>query len=744
MWERGHRRNTELWAGLARCAAVTIVLCSAGCPADETSAPSEAPVQTVPQRCRAGLLPSGSALVGDVSRIAAGNGRPIRLVDVPFVIDARNAREQPSRIERVDHDTVRGWAEVETPLGMRRVSRPFDTALEKAEVLVLKVARGAIGGFDVTVVPVREAPTPVERVQRTVRLDFTVAPDEIEVFEIAVQPLVRGNWRNAPEPTLGPFRVEIDAALPLDALQALEVRPRAARFEGPAAKRTDGPRGALRPGFHVRGGTVVRFRIPSSIEARELTFYTHAPLGRPRLEVSLGDGPKPRVLVRPERSGWARHRVEIGPKSGRELIFEVAGKGVVLIGDPTIWPSSPPTPRRPDVIVYMVDTLLASRIGALGSQVPKVSPAMDGVIRGGLAFVRATSTSSWTKPAIASLLTGVYPLTHRVGTRNYTDRLPDDVPMLQGRFRDAGFRAFSASASPLGSTLSGLERGFDLAHPPAHWSNELGPLGHPSARQLQAALLAFIEKDPTRPVFAYLHTLEVHEFWRPMFADGDDGEAPYDRAIRYQDRAFGELLAAYRRLGRDLVLVLVSDHGEGFGEYGVTPGHGYSVRQNQLHVPLVFHGPDWLPRGRVADPASLVDVAPTLLDLFSLPPLPQAQGRSLLPGPEAIGPPPAVYAERTWFLWDPDGDALLARIAADGRKLVLGRDSPVSWDLSKSPCEDAAHALEPGPAERRALEEFVEDQRDAARQWDEAYGSVHPGRIDPGDIARLRALGYLE
>jgi hypothetical protein len=227
-----------------------------------------------------------------------------------------------------------------------------------------------------------------------------------------------------------------------------------------------------------------------------------------------------------------------------------------------------------------------------------------------------------------------------------------------------------------------------------------------------------------------------------MFAEGLDGETPYDRAVRYQDAALGELLEAYRRLRRDLILVLVSDHGEGFGEYGLEVGHGYSVRQNQLHVPIVFHAPRWLPRGRVVDPASLVDIAPTLLDLFSLPPLPGVQGRSLLPNADES--PEAVYGERTWFLWEPDGARLLTRVGADGRKLVMGYPRPVSWHLGESPCEDTAHGLVPDAAELSELDRFVQEQRAAAEWWDASYGESEPGRIDPDDIARLRALGYLE
>ena len=149
-----------------------------------------------------------------------------------------------------------------------------------------------------------------------------------------------------------------------------------------------------------------------------------------------------------------------------------------------------------------------------------------------------------------------------------------------------------------------------------------------------------------------------------------------------------------RRFGGDLVLVLVSDHGEGFGEYGLKAGHGYSVRQNQLHVPIVFYAPRWLPRGRVAEPASLVDIAPTLLDLFSLAPLPRRSGGDHCSPTPKRRPTPSTR-KRTWFLWEANGATLLARVGADGRKLVTGYQRPVSWRLAESPCEDTAHGRGP-------------------------------------------------
>jgi arylsulfatase A-like enzyme len=716
-----------------------LLVCSGGCRRGQRT---EEPGPSHPPECRAGVLPPGGSLVGTVRKPPRPVAATVRLVDSPFTVEAPSVPRQSPAIERISEHVLRKWSVVSTPLGPRRQSEPFATPAKRADTLVLEVAHRGVDAFDLAVLPVGEDLTDVERLHRTVRLDFPSTVRGAHTFEVALEPLLRGSWQDAPV-ELDRFRIELSASLPADALRRVEVRGRNARFEEAAGQRIDGPSGNLRPSLYLRSGVSLRLPVPASDRDRTLVFHLHAPIGQPEVSVSSEGGAFAKQTHAASQAHWTRHEVTVPASEEGEVRFESTGRGIALIGDPALW-LAPEQPRRPDVVIYMVDTLLASRVGALGSQVAGVSPVMDSLVRDGLAFVRATSTSAWTKPAIPSLLTGVYPLTHRIGTRNYTDRLPTGAPMLQERFRDAGFRTLSSSASPLGSTLSGLERGFDLAHPPARWSDELGPLGHPDARQVQHALLAFIEEDPSRPVFAYLHTLDVHEFERPMFAAGADGETPYDRAVRHQDTALGDLLDAYRALDRELILVLVSDHGEGFGEYGVKAGHGYSVRQNQLHVPLVFHSPHWLPRGRLVEPASLVDVAPTLLDLFSLPALPGAQGRSLLPGPNADEAPEAVFAERTWFLWEPEGAALLARVGADGRKLVTGYPRPVSWHLGQSPCEDTARVVRPEPNELSEMSRFVQEQGRAAQWWDASYGESAPVRIDPDDIARLRALGYLQ
>ena len=693
------------------------------------------------EECLAGVLPQGSEVVGKATRLPEMKQPPVHLVGQPFKVQGQARRGTQSNIEVFEADAIRSWPIVATPRGPRRQSPPFATPIGRADELVLRIAQSGVEEAEVTVVPADESLDAMERYHRSVRLDLSASKEPTQGFEIALEPLLRSPWRAPPASASSRFQIEVSPELPVEALRRVEVRALSARFEGAAAStRIDGPSGSLRPGFHLWSGATLLIPVQAAAEPQTLVFYLHAPIGEPTLVAGMTEDSTSKSLRAPGQ-GWTRHELGIPPNAGGELRFAAGGSGVVLIGDPTLW-AAPEPKRPPDLLLYMVDTLLASRLGALGSTVPDVSPVMDTLFDEGLAFVRATSTSAWTKPAVASLLTGVYPFTHGVGTAKDRLRMPDEAPMLQERFRDAGFRTLSSSASPLGSAASGLARGFDLAHPPAHWASELGPLAHPSADQVQDALLSFIDEDPSRPVFAYLHTLEVHEYSRPMFARGSARETPYDRAVRRQDELLGELLATYKKRQRDLIIVLVSDHGESFGEYGLKAGHGYSLRQNQVHVPIVFHGPRWLPRARVIEPASLVDVAPTLLDLFSLSSLPYAQGRSLLPGSSEA--PAAVFAERTWFPWEPDGYRLIARLSRDGSKSVLGYPQPISWSLDESPCEDAAHARPLEAEARTDLQRFVQEQETAAAWWDMAYGSTKPAPIDSDEIARLRALGYVE
>src|SRR5262249_22562701 len=78
------------------------------------------------------------------------------------------------------------------------------------------------------------------------------------------------------------------------------------------------------------------------------------------------------------------------------------------------------------------------------------------------------------------------------------------------------------------------------------------------------------------------------------------------------------------------LVVIVSDHGEEFIEHGRT-SHGRTLYEESVHVPFIVVGPGVAAGRRVAENVSLIDLAPTLLDLLGLPPEPRFEGRSLAP-----------------------------------------------------------------------------------------------------------------
>jgi arylsulfatase A-like enzyme len=374
---------------------------------------------------------------------------------------------------------------------------------------------------------------------------------------------------------------------------------------------------------------------------------------------------------------------------------------------------------------------------------------LDRLAREGLLFARAISTSAWTKPAIPTLMTGLHPAAHGVGETSYTDRLPASVPLLQDALRAAGWRAGSFAANPLGSTLSGLERGFGAAYTPRHWRGAIGDLANPEAAQLHAALLAWLDEEPDLPFFAYVHTLEPHEWERARYAaDPPRGWDPYDAAVHDADRRLGELLRELDSRGRRTLLVVVSDHGESLGEHGVK-NHGTTLFQPELHVPLLFWAAGELPPMTVTEPVSLQDVAPSILELVGLPALPQANGESLASFPRegrapARAAPAGVSSELGRYVWTPTAPRGHSLVAPDGGKRIeLEGAAAVGYDLTADPCEvrplpGIAEQLAAGQTSHRTLESA------ARARFVERHGTGAAGPVDAGAVEQLRALGYVE
>ena len=128
--------------------------------------------------------------------------------------------------------------------------------------------------------------------------------------------------------------------------------------------------------------------------------------------------------------------------------------------------------------------------------------------------------------------------------------------------------------------------------------------------------------------------------------------SPYDGEIAYADSALGKLFAYLRQRGlydRALVAVM-SDHGESLGAHGESM-HGIFLYDETIHVPLVFKLPGEVLGGRrVAARVRLVDVAPTLLTMLSLPLPVRVSARTYLPNLTLVASAGVLSASSVCFL----------------------------------------------------------------------------------------------
>jgi len=272
-------------------------------------------------------------------------------------------------------------------------------------------------------------------------------------------------------------------------------------------------------------------------------------------------------------------------------------------------------------------------------------------------------------------------------------------------------------------------------------------------RETFADALHYLRDHRRRRFFLFVHTYQIHDPYTPSAAydsffregapPGVGADVPalhraefdaYDRGIREADDLVARFLDKLSRLGlaRRTYVVLMSDHGEAFGEH-VVLGHGFGGHQEQLHVVLAVRGPD-IPRGRRdATHASLVDVAPTVLDLLGAPPLPRAEGTSLVPvlrHPDQLMPVRPLF-----FEWNVAGGAHGVRV---GRwKLLETQTTHQFFDLEKDPGERTPLASAP---EERAAEEAL-----AAYTAPRPTAAAYQHDLVPEQTQRaLRALGYVQ
>ena len=139
---------------------------------------------------------------------------------------------------------------------------------------------------------------------------------------------------------------------------------------------------------------------------------------------------------------------------------------------------------------------------------------------------------------------------------------------------------------------------------------------------------------------------------------GDDDFARYMNAVHEGDAALGQLLRGLRerQLDDDTLVVVFGDHGEAFGEHQGNFAHTLFIHEENVRVPYVIAAPGAITEAiRVKRVASVIDTAPTIVDLARVARGRRASGR--VPAPSRIADGALLHRLLAWLAW-PDGRLL--------------------------------------------------------------------------------------
>ena len=499
-------------------------------------------------------------------------------------------------------------------------------------------------------------------------------------------------------------------------------------------------------------------------------------------------------------------RYDVRPRIAAMILVGVlVGTGLASGRSPqTLTPPFVPTVATgPDVLVVLLDALRADHCSAYGYS-RDTTPVLDRLATEGALFERAYSVSSWTKPVVATLFTGLYPARHLNHAIN--SRLPAGLLTLPEIYAAAGYRTGVFAENNFVSPLFGYDRGvdhFEGSDPAVYTQTILGHLlGQVVVRfrpimplvelarvldGLDSGQHSFSEDGIDLPrrvldwvaglqdsdrFFGYVHLMKPHapyvvppEFDGLFSGPGSDGvtrpphvegigpfartpsQDPewvghlvdnYDERIRFGDHQLGQIVDGIRAQGRNPLVVVLSDHGEEFGENGLFD-HGHSLQEGVVRVPLVVSWPERIPAStRVPAWSRLLDLPPSLLAWSGLEIPEQFDGEPFTDPGTPLAPDRPVLLELE------HGPGYRVRgLVRDGLKLVVSeqgsRRAEQLFDLRSDPAELSSIAV-PGEDPLVWMAAELRDTFDALRGRATVPEQTD---IDPATEERLRALGYI-
>jgi len=383
-----------------------------------------------------------------------------------------------------------------------------------------------------------------------------------------------------------------------------------------------------------------------------------------------------------EGAFWREVEVDLASWQGREVTLQLSvDSGIPLHGPflrdksgehslgflfaaPALISGEPPTDPK-NIILICLDTLRADHLSCYGYP-RNTSPALDRFAAESVRFSYCISPGNMTLSAHGSLFTSLLSREH--GAITLPTRMRDGLATFPGVLRAAGYRTAAFVDGGFLAPFYGFNQGFDLYDSTGGHAKHIFPRAE---RWLE-------ENADFAPLFLFIHVYDVHTPYNgeadardggyralldphPDYARIPDlanlvetdairriqkGQLPvnqhdvdhiiglYDAGIRLLDDRLRDLFRSLEQQGQfdRTLVVVISDHGEHFGERGYWLHGGPSLLRELLHVPLFMRFPGREHGGLVVDePASLLDLFPTFCGFAGITPPPSIRGRSLIP-----------------------------------------------------------------------------------------------------------------
>ena len=357
-----------------------------------------------------------------------------------------------------------------------------------------------------------------------------------------------------------------------------------------------------------------------------------------------------------------------------------------------------------DVVFIVMDSLRADRVRTFNPRARPETPNFDKLAESSTLFMANYVQGNESQVSHASMWTSNYLAKHKA--IEMSDHLPDKWVTIDEVARKAGKFVAGASGNGYIRPARGFGSGWDK------FSNHIEKgLGLKGADIMDHGLSFLTKKD--QPWFLYLGFIDTHVTWRAKqpWIDrydggykgrfptefGDDGptgfpkdlsekekdhvRALYDSNVSYQDDLVGQLVDKLKGWGvwDQTMLVITADHGDEQWEDGRV-GHGGSVRETLVHVPLVIHYPPLFPAVRIAEGTEGIDIVPTVADALGVQADPEWQGMSLVGLANGAGGYPLMSVASQYE------NAHGGRIGHWKLKLI-GTQTPKLYNLARDPGE---------------------------------------------------------